>query len=115
MARWRANPTGVGSASQLWIASEEEFIAPLEAVLALAQTQTLMDEPRSRHCDKGMELEEKKAIVARQFAIMSTAASTLTARDIFMWWTYSPAWRSRRRIWHCVVHASATARDADWW
>jgi hypothetical protein len=34
MRRWRANPTGVGSASQLWIALDEEFVEPVERVIA---------------------------------------------------------------------------------
>ncbi|KAK4687565.1 hypothetical protein P7C73_g2550, partial [Tremellales sp. Uapishka_1] len=39
----------------------------------------------------------------------------VTGRDIYKWWKYSLGWRSRRRVWYCVVHGCSTARDSDWW
>jgi hypothetical protein len=84
LARWRANPTGVGSASNLFIALDEDFAVPVEKALA--------DGRFVREDGQGW-----------------------TAQDVLHWWMYDPAWRSRRRVWTCVVHACATARDADWW
>ena len=36
-------------------------------------------------------------------------------REVWDWWSYSLAWRSRRRVWYCMIHACSAARDADWW
>lgn len=83
LARWRANPTGVGSISQLNINLDAEFVVPVELFVS---------DLLSNDEDSG-----------------------LTVRDVFYWWTFDPAWRSRRRVWYCIVHACATARDADWW
>lgn len=86
LSRWRANPTGVGSASTLWISLDEDFATPLE-----------------------------KALSEVKYPFTEGNKDGYGARDVFQWWMYDPGWRSRRRIWHSVVHACATARDADWW
>jgi hypothetical protein len=120
MARWRASPTGVGSAAQLWIALDEEFIAPLEGVLASTEiggTRSLLGQLGSVDDTEEMEIgriEGNEGGEANGSGLADTPP-VLTAREVFLWWTYSPAWRSRKRVWYCVVHASATARDADWW
>ena len=142
MKRWRANPTGVGSASQLWIALDEEFMVPLQGAVAASVPEGTFDRT---NIGKGFELHDPVASIAptkqidrtnyamereKKMAAQEdkpnspvcgtsprppTGAPPVTARDVFMWWTFSPAWRSRRRIWYCAVHAAATARDADWW
>lgn len=75
LKRWRANPTGVGTASNLCLALDEAFTEPLRVALSLS----------------------------------------FPAREVWRWWTYDEKWRSRRRVWYCVVHACSTARDADRW
>ena len=142
MKRWRANPTGVGSASQLWIALDEEFMVPLQGAVAASVPESTYDRTeygkgldpfntvksiapfkQTDRADHTMDREMKMAAqedkpyspVYDLSAAPPTRATPVTARDIFMWWTFSPAWRSRRRIWYCAVHAAATARDADWW
>jgi len=120
MKRWRANPTGVGSAAQLWVALDEEFIAPLKDILS---GTVPCHNTHSAHSAMGLCREEKDQLgesteelgITGNGANGSNDESKPTPRDIFMWWTYSPAWRSRRRVWYAVVHATATARDADWW
>lgn len=86
LSRWRANPTGVGSASNLWIGLDEDFVMPIE-----------------------------KALSDAKYAFTEVNVDGFGTRDVFQWWMYDHGWRSRRRVWHSVVHACATARDADWW
>ena len=93
--RWRANPNGVGSMAQLHIALDEAFQTPIQDQLALAKCRNAS---WSDMADPNTQYERK-----------------LTPRDIFYWWAYDLNWRSRRRVWYCVVHGCATARDADWW
>jgi len=95
--RWRANPSGTGGVGQLWIALEEAFMVPIKEALLSAKRGA------QRTMDRSIWAEEEEAV------------GGLRARDVLYWWLYSDAWRSRRRVWHCAVHASATARDSDWW
>ena len=74
ISRWKANPDGLGSSSNVWIVLDEVFAEPIR----LAMT---------RH----------------------------GAIEVWRWWSYSLAWRSRRRVWRCMIHACSAARDADWW
>ncbi|WVQ81705.1 hypothetical protein IAT38_003830 [Cryptococcus sp. DSM 104549] len=99
LARWRANPTGVGSAAQLWLALESEFWEPVKRALA---------EAKRIGGDGGGETAEE-AEGARE------VKAQWTAKDVWEWWRFDERWRSRRRVWYCVVHGCATARDADWW
>jgi hypothetical protein len=84
-ARYDDVPTGRTSAFHLLLTLNEEFAAPVEKALADARSASVGEE------------DER-----------------WTAQDVFRWWTYDPAWRSRRRVWTCAVHACATARDAEW-
>lgn len=34
-----------------------------------------------------------------------------TARDVWDWWMFSDAWRSKRRVWRSVVYGCARARE----
>lgn len=111
LARWRANPMGVGSASQLWVALDDDFVAPVEAAVV-----------RTRFAGRGADQAEKRQMmraeddgIADWMDSMGQEWSEASARDVFMWWRYGEGWRSRRRVWYCVVHATTTARDADWW
>jgi hypothetical protein len=81
---------------QVWIALEEAFMVPVKEALKRAEETT----KKRSACSIWQEEDD---VVG------------LTARDVLYWWLYSDAWRSRRRVWHCAVHASSTARDADWW
>ncbi|ORX38678.1 hypothetical protein BD324DRAFT_650025 [Kockovaella imperatae] len=94
LSRWRANPTGVGSTMQLAISLDEAFTAPVEE--AVSHLAWDLDDVAGWDDDKHRR-------------------TPITARDLFFWWSYSDSWKSRRRIWYTVVHACATARDADWW
>ncbi|WRT68210.1 uncharacterized protein IL334_005185 [Kwoniella shivajii] len=87
LQRWRANPTGVGSASQLWSALEESFDNPIRDAICLAWT------------DRG-EIEQEHG---------------WEMKDVWYWWNYDKSWKNRRRVWRCAIWATATARDADWW
>jgi hypothetical protein len=101
LRRWRANPTGVGSASQLSLALDEHFVNPIERAIAnIPRSKTSVLASAYPGEDEG----EADGVVPGY-----------TARDVWTWWMYDQRWRSRRRVWHCVVHACATARDADWW
>jgi hypothetical protein len=101
LRRWRANPTGVGSASQLSLALDEHFVNLIERAIAnIPRSETSV---LAIAC--GGEDEGPGDGVVPEY----------TARDVWTWWMYDERWRSRRRVWHCVVHACATARDADWW
>ncbi|WVQ74735.1 hypothetical protein IAR50_004340 [Cryptococcus sp. DSM 104548] len=80
-SRWRANPSGVGSALHLSNALEASFFLPILQALRVSQEE---------------EAEWK-------------------AKDVWAWWRFGTGWRNRRRVWYCVVHGCATARDADWW
>lgn len=93
--RWRANPTGVGSASNLWIALDEEVVDPIERIIK--------------------DFESRRRLVSSDTDEDHTVDPVPSASDVFHWWAYDPTWRSKRRVWSCVVHACATARDADWW
>ena len=95
VARWRANPSGTGGIGQVWIALEEAFMMPVTEALKCAATDT--------HRRSNCSIWHDEDVVG------------LSARDVLYWWIYSEAWRSRRRVWSCAVHAAATARDADWW
>lgn len=93
--RWRANPSGTGGVGQVWIALEEAFMVPVKEALKRAEE-----------------------VIERRFKFPNWEEEDvvgLSARDVLYWWLYSDAWRSRRRIWTCAVHASSTARNADWW
>jgi hypothetical protein len=94
--RWRANPSGTGGVGQVWIALEEAFMVPIKEALKSAEGNS----QRRLKCSIWEEEEE---------------VSGLTTRDVLYWWLYSDAWRSRRRVWTCAVHAASTARNADWW
>ena len=96
--RWRANPSGVGSASQLWIALNEDFEEPVKVALASARERRGYGQPGEG--EDGQDGDQKPGY---------------RVRDVWTWWAYNDAWRSRRRVWYCVVHGCATARDADWW
>jgi hypothetical protein len=100
LRRWRANPTGVGSASQLSLALDEHFVNPIERAIA--------NIPRNK-------TSVLTSACAREEGDGDDVVAGYTARDVWTWWMYDERWRSRRRVWHCVVHACATARDADWW
>jgi hypothetical protein len=78
LERWRASPTGVGSADHSSIALTEHFIEPVEQAF-------------------------------------NAAGEDYEARDVWAWWAHGEGWRSRRRVWYCVIQGCATARDADWW
>ena len=95
VARWRANPSGTGGVGQVWIALEEAFMVPVKGALKRVETAT----QRRSNCS----IWDEEDVVG------------LSARDVLYWWLYSDAWRSRRRVWSCAVHAAGTARDADWW
>jgi len=95
--RWRSNPSGRGGIGEVWIALDNMMMQPVKDALAVAEAAA---EKRSR-VSLWQEDEEE--------------GCGYTARDVLYWWLYSDAWRSRRRVWYCVVHASATARNADWW
>ena len=99
VGRWKASPTGGGNCSQLWIALDEDIMERVQVALAQVSFSPLSS-PISGAPGKAVEDE----IVAG-----------CTTQDVWRWWAYSPGWRSKRRVWHCVVHAAATARDADWW
>jgi hypothetical protein len=111
LARWRANPTGVGSASQLWIALDEDFVGPVEEAVVRTNFATRRgDGP----CMDG-RLNDRGVLHDLGGGGVNEEGSEVSARDVFMWWRYGHGWRSRRRVWYCVVHATTTARDADWW
>ena len=95
VARWRANPSGTGGIGQVCIALEEAFMVPVKEALKCAVSVT----QRRSDCS----IWDEEDVVG------------LSARDVLYWWLYSEAWRSRRRVWTCAVHAAGTARDADWW
>ena len=99
LSRWRAIPTGVGSTIQLAIALDQAFSVPIEKAF---------DEVE--HDREGFE---DAGPVPAELGVQDVFR--WWAQDVFRWWAYSEGWRSRRRVWYCVVHACATARDADWW
>lgn len=37
-----------------------------------------------------------------------------TTKDVFFWYTYHPAWRSRRRVWSAVLQGTGVARQSGW-
>ncbi|ODN80182.1 hypothetical protein L198_07838 [Cryptococcus wingfieldii CBS 7118] len=81
LSRWRANPSGVGSALHLSDALDASFVDPIIKSLGASR-------------EEGAEWK---------------------AKDVWSWWKFGNGWKSRRRVWYCVVHGCATARDADWW
>jgi hypothetical protein len=83
---WRANPRGVGSASNLLKTVDHEFAEPLK--------QAMRDTWGIEHVS-GVE--------------------TVTMQDVWRWWMYSDGWRSRRRVWYCVVYGCAVARNSERW
>ncbi|RXK38120.1 hypothetical protein M231_04581 [Tremella mesenterica] len=144
LRRWKANPSGVGSATQLWIALEEEIEQPVKVVLASVEWSKRSDQvscnPDSPAGDETnvIRVQSEEKIILESGTSGTGVKSVMTwtdkglkdslnefnrksdnsgydLEDVWNWWAYSDAWRSRRRIWYCVVHASATARDADWW
>lgn len=94
--RWRASPTGSGSVAPIWIAIDQNFVTHIE--------EALKEVDRSRD-SAGSVLSEDTD---------TASVMTMSARDVLYWWLYSDAWRSRRRVWHCVIYACAAARNADW-
>lgn len=99
--RWRANPTGVGSAAQLWIALDQNFVEPVARAFA------------------GVSIDHRQSSVIEQNSEkpddVRSESTGYGARDVYQWWMYDERWRSRWRVWHCVVYGCAEARDADWW
>ncbi|WVW85835.1 hypothetical protein I302_107873 [Kwoniella bestiolae CBS 10118] len=104
LQRWRANPTGVGSALQLWESLGEEFDQPVNTVIesVMRNNQKLSLHSEGSGSDHEAGGEEKREY-------------DCDMKDVWVWWNYSKEWKSKRRVWKCVVHATATARDADWW
>lgn len=95
--RWRANPSGVGGVTQVWIAIDKHVVEPVEVAL------------------KRAEHDHRSISMMSLFDDSLDDVARLSARDVLYWWLYSDAWRSRRRVWHSVVHACAAACNADWW
>ena len=110
MQRWRANPSGVGSANQLWLALDEAFLEPVK--LALDRVPKMMRSALQGDTE-GMDISFMEGRGGPEGSVVEL--ERYTSRDVFYWWKYGDEWRSRRRVWHCVVHGCATARDADWW
>ncbi|WVQ99826.1 hypothetical protein IAU59_006969 [Kwoniella sp. CBS 9459] len=133
LTRWRANPSGVGSAAMLSSALDESFYFPvLHAIerthLIRSQAQTEAQAPAQAlapvdegDIDVGHEEErdaEKSTNAGKTKNLdlgEESIDSDVDARDIWYWWNYEKGWKSRRRVWWCVVQGCATARDADWW
>ncbi|KAI9637241.1 uncharacterized protein MKK02DRAFT_43161 [Dioszegia hungarica] len=107
--RYTASPTRAISSERLEAVLEEEFSRPveeaLEAALSLAATSDTM-EGADHDAHVGLGLESGLEL--------GVAKPIVTAREVYSWWAFSPAWRSRRRVWRCVVYGCAQARDADW-
>ncbi len=94
LSRWRANPSGVGSATGLLEALDQTFVDVIKGALTMVQADLAGSD------DIGSQRRQSEV---------------KTVKDVYDWWLYDETWRSRRRIWYSVVHACATARDADWW
>ncbi|WVF72619.1 hypothetical protein IAT40_007437 [Kwoniella sp. CBS 6097] len=111
LKRWRANPSGVGSAALLWSALDEAFYHPVLCTIqqvhhAQAQAQADAEQGDNDDGDGGAVEGARRGIAEQKVA---------GARDVWYWWNYDRGWKSRRRVWWCVVQGCATARDADWW
>jgi hypothetical protein len=87
----------VGVIGQVWAALDENMMEPIQDALKRAEV-TAETKMQLRPWNEGGE-----------------QVRGYSARDVLYWWLYSEAWRSRRRVWYCVIQASATARNADWW
>ncbi|WVQ68258.1 uncharacterized protein L199_006465 [Kwoniella botswanensis] len=101
LQRWRANPTGVGSAMQLWESLEDDFDNSVNKVI---QQAIKNNQNQNQDQDRYPSVEGQQGV-----------RSGYDMKDVWLWWNYNLQWKSKRRIWKCVVHATATARDADWW
>ncbi|WWD18904.1 hypothetical protein CI109_103360 [Kwoniella shandongensis] len=97
LIRWQSTPGGVRDelADQLALVLDEEFAIPVQEALQRAESQSSLDQ----NVPAALNFSDKK----------------WTTRDVWIWWNSHKGWRSRRRVWECVVNACATARDADWW
>ncbi|WWC71760.1 uncharacterized protein I206_105719 [Kwoniella pini CBS 10737] len=105
IGRWRSNPTGVGSALNLWESLEIDFEIPVKNVIKdlinFQQSQIKFDFNIKSNSFSDDQLTKTKI--------------NFDMKDIWIWWNYNLNWKNRRKIWRCVVYATATARDADWW
>ncbi|OCF40511.1 hypothetical protein I317_05681 [Kwoniella heveanensis CBS 569] len=128
LKRWRANPSGVGSASCLWSALDKTFYYPVLDIIQERQVLARHGEiftythdhvnVASTDIDHMADERATNADANHLFKIPKLSISTskeISAKDVWIWWHYDPRWKSRRRVWWCVVHGCATARDADWW
>ncbi|WWC90892.1 uncharacterized protein L201_005829 [Kwoniella dendrophila CBS 6074] len=106
LQRWRANPTGVGSALYLWESLENNFDHPVNQAIS----KVLKYQSNKQQID--LDGDKDQVGVGRFDTSMDM---DMNMKDIWFWWNYDKHWKSRRKVWRCVVHATATARDADWW
>jgi len=102
--RWKTSASGGVIINQLGHVLEEEFAQAIR----IAFDRISRGKSALRRADLAFS-QDVSSITLDQ-----GSAEQYTARDVFDWWRYGEVWQSRRRVWYCVVHASATARDADW-
>lgn len=81
----------------MWSAITEAFSSPVDLALDHAQRVRQMGHDNESGVDE------------------TAPAVRWDERDVWQWWKYGEGWRSRRRVWYCVVHACATTRHVDWW
>lgn len=90
----------------LRLAIQEAFTTPVEKALEVAVLQP-------RHLGSGSGERGEANERGRTSCSGVISGDVASSRDVFFWWMFSPAWRSRRRVWRCVVSGCAKARDAN--
>ncbi|KAL7423506.1 hypothetical protein Q5752_001086 [Cryptotrichosporon argae] len=102
--RWTACPLGRARAGPLAAALDADFQAEIHDALVWCRRGSASGADQ-------IDVDDRPG-AARA---VPAPDPDVDAQDVYTWYTYSPAWRSRRRVWTCAVHGTATARDADWW